>query len=152
MNPEQYRRTELKGENQLPDNLIQVGATFDGAQLDSAIKQATAGMQAQLQQMSDAFAKLQADSSAQITALEARMAELEASLATHAGGGREAVGGLKLAFEDTGIAVNRHVASWLARLPLLGAAFAAAFPVFAIISFADSLLKLTKRWIRTARR
>jgi hypothetical protein len=125
----------------MPDNLIQVGAVFDGSQLKTAMDAAAAATEKALADITGAFAKLQADTSAQISALEVRLAELEDSTRAHVGRSSEAVGGLKLAFEDTGIAVNRHVARWLAELPLLGAAFSLAFPVVAIISFADSIFK-----------
>lgn len=122
-------------------NLIQVGAVFDSAQLNAAMKQAAAATEEALARMQAAFTELQATTSARISQLEARLAELEAAHVKHLGGAHQAVGGLKLAFEDAGVAVNRHVARWLATLPALGAVFAAAFPVFAIISFADSLFK-----------
>jgi hypothetical protein len=104
----------------MPDNLIQVGATFDGSQLQAGVASATASINQNLQEMSAGFE-------------------------AHSARSGEALGGLKLAMEDAGVTVNRHVARWLVELPLVGAAFSLAFPVVAIISFADSLLKADEK-------
>lgn len=100
----------------MPDNLIQVGATFNGSQLTTGVAAATSSVEDNLKGMSSVFEQQSERSS-------------------------EALGGLKLAMEDAGVTVNRHVARWLAELPLVGAAFSVAFPIVAIISFADSITK-----------
>lgn len=104
----------------MADNLIQVGAVVDLGQYKAGMQEAVATTEATTRQMSVAFEK-------------------------HAAASHEAVGGIKLAFEDAGIALNRHVARWLAAVPVLGAAAGAIFPVVAIFSFIESLSKADEK-------
>jgi hypothetical protein len=97
-------------------NLIEVGAVVDLGQYKAGMQDAVATTEATTRQMSASFER-------------------------HSAVSHEAVAGVKLGFEDAGIALNRHVARWLAAVPLLGAAAGVIFPAFAIFSFAESIGK-----------
>lgn len=100
----------------MPDNLIQVGAVVDLGAYKAGMADAVATTERTTQQMS-------------------------AAMERHAAVSHEAVGAVKLGFEDAGVALNRHVARWLAAVPIVAAAAPFIFPAVAVFSLIESLSK-----------
>src|ERR1051325_7518621 len=114
------------------ENLIQVGAQFNGSGLDAGVKASADVVKQQLVQMQAAFDGLKATTTARINEVEAKLAEMEESFRRHGARSSEAMHSMGLSAEATGVTINRHMRSVINELPLLSKAFELAFPAFAL--------------------
>lgn len=69
-----------------------------------------------------------------VAAVKSAAKAMSAAMEQHAEASKQAVNGIKVAFDILGATISGEVAEWLATLPAVGAAFEAAFPILAVIS------------------
>lgn len=58
---------------------------------------------------------------------------------------KQAIGGIKTAFDLLGVTINDSVAEWLATLPGLGEAFTRAFPALALAVFGEQIFQVGEK-------